>query len=97
MRDDVRKALYTFISRKRGFEEPAGKRDRKGCWYPRRREKRRCCRLLRRPSPEDRDLLRRHCFTIEHIANLYGVPPALVSNAAIRAGSERILDEADPR
>lgn len=91
-----RRALYTYLARTKNRQEPDGRRDRKGRWFPSKAEKLPCCKLLRRPNREDPDLLYRHCCSLEHVARKFGVSVGVLSSLAVEKGSEEILRDPPP-
>lgn len=92
----LQRALYTYLARTKNRIEPLGRRDRRGRWFPRRKEKLPCCKLLRKPSVDDPDLLYRHCCSLEHVARMFDVSLSRLSNLAIEKGSEDILRNPPP-
>lgn len=89
--EQLQKALYTYLARTKNRIHPPGRRDRKQRWFPARKEKLPCCKLLRKPTVEDPDLLYRHCCSLEHVARLFEVSISKLSSLAIEKGSEEIL------
>ncbi len=91
MDPQLEEALYVYLARNKGLEEPHGKRDRRGRWRPTRREKQRCCKLVKNPTDTEPDTLWAHCLTIEHVANMYKVGVGILGNVALEEGSEEVL------
>lgn len=92
----LQRALYTYLARTKNRREPLGRRDRKGRWFPKRKEKLDCCKLLRKPTIDDPDLLHRHCCSLEHVARMFDVSVSKLSSLAIEKGSEEILRNPPP-
>jgi hypothetical protein len=66
-------AIKTYLARQSQEESPLGEFDRGGRWYPYQDERRECCRAIRSPSRAFPYSLLKHCMTLRHVANLYGV------------------------
>lgn len=74
----VRRVLRTvatmeYLARKAGLSCPIGSCDSAGRWYPGGDEEASCCSSIRLPSRRFPDSLFRHCLTMSHVAELYGV------------------------
>lgn len=69
----LEEARQTYIERRRKSSHPLGIWISRG-WFPDFIEHRECCDLVRRPTMSYPKSLMRHCRTLKHIANLYGVP-----------------------
>lgn len=76
---DMRDALDTYYRRLRLQEEPPGG-VRFGFWFPTEQEQRACCDLAFKKSGKEWNVLLRHCRTVGHVANLFGVDPKLMMN-----------------
>lgn len=84
LKDNVNKAVELFKARAENGEEPEGKRDRKGRWYPAKSEKRACCKLILKPTEEKPDILYKHCKSVEHVANLCEIPSTILRNLLVK-------------
>lgn len=62
-------AAEEYISRQRKWKTPRGTIDSNGIWRPDADERRACCDGI----AVDRYSLKKHCRTLSHVANLYGV------------------------
>ena len=79
------KPRQTYIERRRKSSHPLGiwiSRE----WFPDCIEHRECCDQIRQPSTTTHSLMR-HCRTLKHVANLYGVP--LSESPRIARGYQR--------
>ena len=71
--EKLMEARQTYIERRRKSAHPLGIwRERK--WFPDSLEHRECCDQVRQPTMTYPYSLMRHCRTLKHISNLYGVP-----------------------
>jgi len=66
-------AIAEYIARQNRAKHPAGKFDKAGRWYPDESETCPCCANIRSPSRRWPYSLLRHCRSLRHVANLYGV------------------------
>lgn len=66
-------AVRSCTARHERKENPDGRFDEKGRWYPARHERCTCCRPIRKPSPKYGLTLNRHCRTAKHVSSLIGV------------------------
>ncbi|MGB9921159.1 MAG: cupin domain-containing protein [Moorellales bacterium] len=75
--DTLAEAVLTYLLRRRGEEEPAGRwkgSPRYSPWYPDDdKERRDCCSSIRTPSYSFPLSLWSHCLTYRHVAALHGV------------------------
>lgn len=71
-------AYQEYIQRQRRESHPAGKFDRGGRWYPSDEERQSCCSVIRSPSRSWPWSLMTHCRTVEHVARLFGIEPAVL-------------------
>lgn len=71
-----RTALELAVKRSFGWERPAGKYDRAGRWYPSKQEQAGCCDNVRSPSNQWPSSAFKHCWTLRHVANRFGVDEA---------------------
>lgn len=81
MDEKIRKAAEEYISRRDRMSHPSGRQDNGGRWYPSDDERCSCCNSVRSPSRSWPWSYMTHCRTINHVANLYGVPVADVRRA----------------
>jgi hypothetical protein len=77
-------AVIIAIKRRDGGDKPQGRTDNASRWYPSDDEHCDCCDHVREPSRSWPWSIYKHCFTAEHVANLYGQDVAAVK-AGIRA------------
>jgi hypothetical protein len=76
------RAAIDYLERKAGKRYPAGRTDNGGRWYPAEAESCGCCSSVRSPSRAFPWSIFKHCFSIGHVAELYGVPAIDVRRAA---------------
>jgi len=69
-------AYYEYKRRKDRLSHPDGTFDNKSRWYPSSSEVRKCCLKIRNPSAKWPYSLMKHCRSLIHVANLYGVDPS---------------------
>jgi hypothetical protein len=74
-------AIDMYLKRQSQEESPLGEFDRGGRWYPYQDERRECCRAIRSPSRAFPYSLLKHCMTLRHVANLYGVDESKLRRA----------------
>lgn len=72
-RERVERAAREYIDRKARRVHPLGAFDSAGRWYPAEGEKQACCAHIRQPSRRHPYSLVRHCRSMAHVANLFGV------------------------
>jgi hypothetical protein len=72
-RDRLAKAVECYRRRARRQEQPEGKTDSGGRWYPSEREERGCCQEVRGPSRSYPWSLFKHCCSMKHVAELFDV------------------------
>ena len=88
---DVATAVSCYLARRSGREQPNGRGDSGGRWYPANTERRWCCTGLRQPSRAWPHSIKDHCRTLQHVAALFDVAPlelrreARSSNAGVAA------------
>jgi hypothetical protein len=75
-REQLLKAALCYFERQRGYKEPDG--DWKAArgfspWHPSPKERNVCCEAIRPPSWSFPDSLYKHCKTVIHVSNLFGV------------------------
>ena len=67
-------AAQCYVQRREGKEIPLGYSNKQGWWFPEQAESQYgCCQALTRPSRSRPLVLLRHCKTLRHIAEMYGV------------------------
>lgn len=71
--EQLEKAAACYKDRQARLLHPDGTFDKQNRWYPSDKEKCSCCRSIRSPSVVYPWSLMRHCRSIEHVANLFGV------------------------
>lgn len=71
--EKIEKAVQCYLRRKDRTENPAGKFDKQGRFYPSLEEYQDCCTSIRTPSKNWPYSLMVHCRTAEHISNLHAV------------------------
>lgn len=69
----VKDAANEYRARQNRDSHPSGIFDRASRWYPDSCEEQSCCKGVRDPSRRFPLSLNKHCRSIEHVANLYGV------------------------
>lgn len=70
----VNQAAEVWRKRQARMSHPQGKFDRGGRWWPAPEEECSCCAKIRTPSRRWPWSLNKHCRSLEHVANLCGVP-----------------------
>jgi len=85
--DNIYRAAQCWHNRHHGCQYPQGRQDDRGRWYPVDAECRACCYVVRSPSRRRRWSLYRHCFTMRHVAHLYGVDERLLRAYIKKEGS----------
>jgi hypothetical protein len=74
-------ALKCLVERRYGHNLPKGTRNPDGVWIPIPTERQNCCVRLALISPQWPDVALVHCYSITHVANLFGVPRAALVTA----------------
>lgn len=87
MNTDLNTAVATYIHRQNRSENPSGKFDSAGRWYPSDAEQHACCNAIRSPSRHWPYSLMLHCRTAEHIAHVYDVDAKSIRAEARRMRS----------
>ena len=72
----INDAMEEYLARQERRRHPDGTFDKKSRWYPSGKEKQECCENIRGPSTAYPYSSMVHCRTVEHVANLYGLPAA---------------------
>lgn len=72
MNDQLQRAVWTVLLRRKGILFPAGDWD-EGVWVPYISEHAACCDAIAPPNRRNPTTLLRHCVTIRHIAAIHGV------------------------
>jgi hypothetical protein len=67
----IKAAAATWRARQDGTQQPSGRTDNAGRWYPTPQERRACCDAVRPPSRTWPYSLYSHCCTVRHVAALY--------------------------
>ena len=80
----VAAALKRFDRRAEGREDPDGKRDEMGRWFPSAREEMPCCADVRAPTRAYPWSLHFHALTLGHVAMLEGVQAGALRSALVR-------------
>jgi len=70
--------LVEYQARQNREAHPDGHFDRGGRWYPSEAERQVCCSSIRPPSRKWPYSLLKHCRSLCHVANLYGLEPDMV-------------------
>lgn len=73
LEDRMREVVRVYISLKNRKTNPDGSFDRKGVWWPSATERQPCCSKIRSPTRSYPYSLVKHCRTLEHVANTFGV------------------------
>ena len=69
----MEQAVQCYLNRQDRTEHPSGEFGNGNKWYPDESEKCECCDCIRSPSWRYPYSLMKHCRSIGHVANLYGV------------------------
>jgi hypothetical protein len=69
----IEQAAQEYQNRQDRTTHPDGKFDKGGRWYPSDEEECSCCLHIRQPSRRWPLSLNKHCRSMAHVANLYGV------------------------
>lgn len=67
------RATREYLARQSRASHPDGRFDKGGRWFPSGSEEQICCRSIRTPSRAWPNSLNKHCRSIDHVANLFGV------------------------
>jgi hypothetical protein len=66
-------ALKEYFLRASNKSHPKGTFDSARRWYPSIHEISKCCKTVRKPAANAPNNLLKHCFSIKHVASVYGV------------------------
>lgn len=69
----VQAALVCLLARRKGTSHPKGEWNGWGWWVPSKEERQVCCKDVVPPTQKRPLSWDRHCRTIKHVANLFGV------------------------
>jgi hypothetical protein len=73
--DRLEEAVRCYKARQARREHPEGRFYKQNRFYPSEEERCSCCDGIRQPSARWPYSLMKHCRTVPHIANLFGVDP----------------------
>jgi hypothetical protein len=71
--DKLIEAINCYIARSQSHAYPDGEFDNACRWHPSSTEIQDCCLKIREPSRAYPYSIYKHCFSFEHIANMFGV------------------------